>query len=91
MRPRRILTAICVVIAACALATLFIARAIHIGDLQLELQKTADAQQTALAHQAALRARLLHVNDPAEIESAARRLLGLVYPGEEKVIFIRGE
>jgi cell division protein FtsB len=38
-----------------------------------------------------LQARLALGNDPAALEEVARDKLGLVKPGEEKVIFVEGD
>jgi len=79
------------VAAALSLVGLFISRAVRVANLRDELAALALTQQQAEIDQQALRDRLLTVNDAEVIEAAARSLLGLVYPGEEKVRFIDEE
>lgn len=72
------------------LSFLYLGRTFEIRRLQGDLSTLAQQAKGALATQEELRARLALQNDPAMIEEEARRLLGLVKPGEEKVIFIEG-
>ncbi|MCK4392860.1 septum formation initiator family protein [Candidatus Bipolaricaulota bacterium] len=72
------------------LTFLYLGRTFEIRRLRGDLSILAQQAKGALATQEELRARLALQNDPVMIENAARRLLGLVKPGEEKVIFIEG-
>ena len=74
----------------CLLAFLYLGRTFEIRQLRGDLSILAQQASEALATQEELRARLALQDDPAMIEEEARRLLGLVKPGEEKVIFIKG-
>ncbi|MCK4394947.1 septum formation initiator family protein [Candidatus Bipolaricaulota bacterium] len=69
----------------------YLGRTFEIRRLRGNLSILAQQAKGALATQEELRARLALQNDPAMIEEEARRLLGLVKPGEEKVIFIKGD
>lgn len=69
----------------------YLGRTFEIRRLRGNLSILAQQAKGALATQEELRARLALQNDPAMIEEEARRLLGLVKPGEEKVIFIEGD
>lgn len=79
------------VAALLSLVGLYISRTLRIADLRAELAALGAAEAQAEIHQDALRAQLLTVNDSEVVETAARSLLGLVYPGEEKVIFVYEE
>lgn len=57
----------------------------------MELGRIRTEQQVALVEQALLRETLASKDDPEVIEDHARDRLGLVMPGEEKVIFDREE
>ncbi len=63
-------------------------RFLEIRHLRAQLGHITCQEQVALATQAKLRDQLAHTDDPATIEYLARKELGLVKPGEEKVIFI---
>jgi len=71
------------------LASIYITRALEIGHLNRQIQSLLDQEKTVLDRQAALHRRLAQKDDPAAIETVARAQLGLVMPGEEKVIFIK--
>jgi cell division protein FtsB len=70
---------------------LFLGRTFKIRRLRGDLSILAQQASETLVTQEELRARLALQNDPTMIEEEARRLLGLVKPGEEKVIFIEGD
>ena len=89
--PRRFAVACVAVAVVLSLAGLFISRAVRIANLRNEIATLTVAQQQAKIDREALREKLLTVNDREVIETAARSLLGLVYPGEEKVIFVDEE
>ena len=86
--PRVIVAVVLVVVGL--LSFLYISRFLVIRHLHAEIAAITRQEQAALAVQTKLRARLAHGNDPATIEYLARKELGLVKPGEEKVIFIKG-
>jgi len=90
-RKRRVAIAGSVALALLLLFALFITRWVRIRGLQSELLVIRDAQRTARFEQEALRARLALQDAPDAIETEARRRLGLVRPGEEKVIFVGEE
>ena len=71
--------------------SMFILRALEIRSLRRELEELRAAQQQALLDQEALRERLAEKDEPSAIEREARERLGLVMPGEEKVVFIYEE
>ncbi len=73
------------------LSFLYIDRFFKIRHLQAEIARITQEEQAALVVQNELRDRLAHADDPATIEYLARKELGLVKPGEEKVIFLKGE
>ena len=72
------------------LSFLYISRFLEIRHLRAQIADIARQEQAALAMQNRLRDRLAHADDAQTIEYLARKELGLVKPGEEKVIFIRG-
>ena len=74
---------------ACALiVALFVSRQVEIARRQHRLDQLELAQVQASEEQKELRDRLASADDPAAIEQVARERLGLVMPGEVKVIFI---
>jgi len=74
-----------------SIAFLFTTRAFRLQGLRSDLDRLHANQVAALAVQDALRDELSRVDDPEAIEERARASLGLVMPGEEKVLFIKGE
>jgi len=84
-----------VVVAVFAVAgliiSLFLGRFFEVRKLQGELSILLSQEREALATQEQLRAQLAFKDDPETIEQRARELLGLVKPGEEKVIFVEGD
>ena len=85
--PRVIIAVVLVVVGL--LSFLYISRFLVIQHLRAEIAAITRQEQVARAQQAELRARLAHANDPATIEYLARKELGLVKPGEEKIIFVK--
>ena len=91
-RHCRLRIVVCVLIAIVGLlASLYLSRFFTIQQLQRNLSGLMQEETVALSAQAELRAQLALKNDPQTIEDMARELLGLVKPGEEKVIFIEGD
>jgi len=88
-RRRRIFALVGVVLLVGWIAAVFALRGVEIGGLRLDLNRIRIEQQAALAEQTLLREALAAKDDPSEIEDYARERLGLVMPGEEKVIFDR--
>ena len=86
-RKRTILIAVLVLVGL--LSFLYIERFLEIRRLHAEIADITQQERTALAVQRELRDKLAHANDPATIEYLARKELGLVKPGEEKVIFLK--
>jgi len=72
------------------LASLYLVRFFEIRQLQHELAVLSGRTEAARREQQDLLIRLALGNSPIAIEEAARARLGLVKPGEEKVIFIEG-
>ena len=66
----------------------FISRHIEIVHRTKLLAEIGIAQEAAAAEQVKLRDRLATADDPDAIELHARRRLGLVFPGEVKVVFV---
>ena len=73
------------------LFSLYAIRFLEIRRLNHDLATLKSEETLALAMQQELRSRLALKDDPATIELSAREQLGLIKPGEEKVIFIKGE
>jgi cell division protein FtsB len=80
-----------VVFALGLLAWLYLSRYSEIQRLRHDLSILAQKETRALITQQQLRAELEKKDDPKRIEDLAREWLGLVKPGEEKVIFIEEE
>jgi len=70
------------------IVTLFVSRQIEIARRERRLDHLELAQIEASRSQTELRDRLASADDPAAIEQVARERLGLVMPGEIKVIFV---
>lgn len=73
------------------LASLYAVRFVAIHRLQQEVASLSIAEQTALDEQSTLRAHLAQKDDPQAIEDVAREKLGLVKPGEQLIIFVKGD
>jgi len=87
-RLDRRLFLVLVVVVVSLLLSLFIGRHLEIKRFRRELVELHQAKDAASAEQEALRERLASADDPTAVESLAREKLGLVMPGEEKVIFV---
>jgi len=70
------------------LVAVFVGRQVEIARRARDLRASEEARTIAISEQEALRARLAEKDDAAAVEAAARERLGLVMPGEEKVIFV---
>ena len=90
-RRRRIGFAIATLASVSLLLTLFIGRSLTLRRLQQDVFSLREACSIAATDQAALFEALAHADDTSVIEEIARRELGLVYPGEEKVFFVEGQ
>ena len=90
-RRRRVLAVVGIILFVCWIAIVFILRGIEIRGLRADLSRIRLEQQAAMAEQQALRQLLAAKDDPEIIEDHARDRLGLVMPGEEKIIFDREE
>jgi len=88
-RRRRLLALAGVVLLVGWITAVFVLRGVEIRGFRSDLNRIRIEQQAALAEQASLREALATKDDPAVIEDHARERLGLVMPGEEKVIFDR--
>ena len=80
-----------VVVGVCLLLSLYLVRFATIAHLRGEIARAGLQERRALVAQGELRDRLGQKDNPAAIEDLARKLLGLVKPGEEKIIFIEGK
>jgi cell division protein FtsB len=90
-RRRRVVAAVGFALLIGWIAAVFAMRGFTIVGLRTELTQLRVDQGAALTEQAALRENLALKDDPQTIEDYARERLGLVMPGEEKVIFDREE
>jgi cell division protein FtsB len=88
---RRIVAVVGIALLVCWIAAVFVLRGVEIRALRAELSRIRSEQQVAMAEQASLRGVLALKDDPEVIEDHARDRLGLVMPGEEKIIFDREE
>ena len=70
------------------LVAVFVGRQVEIARRAHDLRAIKEARTIALHEQKALRTRLTEQDDAAAVEAVARERLGLVMPGEEKVIFV---
>jgi len=88
-RPsRRTILAATILALGCLLLALFVGRQLEIARRERTLRDLEVAHVDALCEQDVLRARLTEADDAEAVETLARERLGLVMPGEEKVIFV---
>jgi cell division protein FtsB len=87
-RHRRLVVVGSVVLLVLAIAAVFLSRQLAIGGLRRELADVNVRQVQASARQKELRADVASTSDPKTLEAEARRRLGLVRSGEEKVFFV---
>jgi len=73
------------------LFSLYTIRFLEMHTLNHDLATLESEEAHACAVQQELQSRLALKNDPITIELSAREQLGLIKPGEEKIIFIKGE
>jgi len=86
-RRRTVLSAVAVAFAL-LLVAVFVGRQVEIARRARALRASEEARTIALREQEVLRARLAEQDSAAAVEAVARERLGLVLPGEEKVIFV---
>jgi cell division protein FtsB len=86
---RRVVLTLAVAAAVCLILTLFVGRQLEIGRRRRSLLDLEQAQASASTEQTALREQLGMADDLETLEMLARERLGLVMPGEEKVIFVQ--
>ncbi|MBE0635315.1 septum formation initiator family protein [Candidatus Bipolaricaulota bacterium] len=79
---------LCCLLILGALVSPFILRGLRIRDLRQQLATSQVGYEQAWIDRAELEIRLASKDDLSAIEDAARRQLGWVMPGEERVIFI---
>jgi cell division protein FtsB len=87
-RRRRLVVAGSVVFVVLTIAALFLSRQLAIGGLRRELASLKAQQVEATARQKELRADVASTSDPKTLEDEARRRLGLIRSGEEKIFFV---
>lgn len=73
------------------LVSLYAVRFVTIRKLSQQVSALSVEEQSALNEQSALRARLAQKDDLKAIEDVAREKLGLVKPGEQLIIFVKGD
>ncbi len=79
---------LCCALTVCGLTTLFTVRGLQIQRLRHQLEASQEAIEQAWIDRENLEAQLALKDDLPTIEEAARRQLGWVLPGEQRVIFI---
>ena len=84
----RLWLALALLVVSALIVTLFVSRQLEIARRERRLDQLELAQIEASQAQLELRDRLASADDPVAIEQAARERLGLVMPGEIKVIFV---
>ena len=84
----RLWLALALLVVSALIVTLFVSRQLEIARRERRLDQLELAQIEASQTQLELRDRLASADDPVAIEQAARERLGLVMPGEIKVIFV---
>ncbi len=87
-RRRRLIVGGSIVLVLLTIAAVFLSRQLAIGGLRRELASLQAQQGQAAARQKELRADVASTSDPKTLEDEARRRLGLVRSGEEKVFFV---
>ncbi len=90
-RRRRVIVLGSVFVLVATLAAIFVSRQVAIAGLRHEIARLEAQQAEATAQQKELRADVASTSDPKTLEDEARRRLGLVKPGEEKVFFVEEE
>jgi len=82
---------LCCVLFLGSVASLFIVRSLEIRTLRHQLIQSQVDYEQAWIDRVDLESRLASKDNLSAIEDAARRLLGWVMPGEERVIFMNRE
>jgi len=77
-----------VILACMLLVFVFVSRQVEIARRRGLMQVLEDELDLTVAEQERLRERLASADDPEAIELVARERLGLVRPGEEKIVFV---
>ncbi|MDD5219381.1 MAG: septum formation initiator family protein [Candidatus Bipolaricaulis sp.] len=72
----------------CLLLAVFLTRTLGIVHLRRDLARLGEATEAATAEQKRLRTELASSSSAQAMEDQAREKLGLIKPGEEKVIFV---
>ncbi|MBN1858987.1 septum formation initiator family protein [Candidatus Bipolaricaulota bacterium] len=90
-RRRRFGALILILTSVSLLLALFIGRDLTIRSLRRDVAALEADCSVASIDQMALREALSHADDSSVIEEIARRELGLIYPGEEKVYFLEDD
>ncbi len=80
-----------VVVSVLLVTSLYAIRFVTISRLQQQVGALSMKEQSVLNEQSALRARLAQKDDPQAIEDVAREKLGLLKPGEQLIIFVKGD
>jgi len=70
---------------------MLVLRAARIAQLHRQIDELERRRDVARSEQQRLEQLLAAARDPAVLEDVARRWLGLVFPGEEKAVFIEEE
>lgn len=73
------------------LVSIYVVRFISISRLESQVAEVMEEQALALKDQSDLRERLAYKDDLQAIEDVAREKLGLVKPGEQLIIFVKGD
>jgi len=80
-----------IIVFVALLASLYGLRFVTINRLQRQVAVLSVKEQGVLVDQDQLRAQLAQKDDPQAIEDVAREKLGLVKPGEQLIIFVKGD
>lgn len=87
-RHRRVVVLVSVLTVVATLAAIFVSRQFSIAGLRREIAHLEQEETQAEARQKELRTEVASTTSPKRLEEEARKRLGLVKPGEEKVFFI---
>ncbi len=87
-RRRRQLVIGSIVLVLLTIVAVFVSRQFAIAGLRRDVTRLAAEQTAAETLQKELRAGVASTSDPKTLEDEARKRLGLVKPGEEKIFFV---
>jgi cell division protein FtsB len=87
-RHRRAFILAAVFLALATIAAIFVSRQVAIAGLRREIARLESRQAEATAAQKDLRAEVASTTNSATLEEEARKRLGLIKPGEEKIFFV---